>query len=131
AGADASNNFYLSSFVTSGLLKYDPNGNLLAVTAWPVSYPCPGCPSPSFINQMNQPTAMAFDPLTSDLYVSDNAASLLMGRSVLRYSNQQFSARLSMPSGEFASDIAIGIARELYVADTPSKQVHVFDLAGN
>ena len=131
SGADASGNFYVSSNSSSGLLKYDPNGSLLAVTAWPFQASCPGCPTPSYSNQLASPTAMVVDPVTSDLYVSDNSRSISMGSSVARFSNQQFSGRLNMPLSEFADDVAIGSARELYVADFHSNSIHVLDLSGN
>ncbi|MGH9546830.1 MAG: hypothetical protein ACRD23_16610 [Terriglobales bacterium] len=79
AGTDASGNFYVSSNSSSGLLKYAQNGSLLAVTAWPFQALCPGCPTPSYINQLASPTAMVVDPVTSDLYVSDNSRSISMG----------------------------------------------------
>jgi sugar lactone lactonase YvrE len=131
SGGDASGNSYISTRSSTGLLKYDQNGNLVSETAWPVQDSCPGCPTPAYINQLISPSAMAVDNATSDLYVADNFASVSMGRAVLRYTNQQFAARLAMPQGEFADDIAISSARELYVADYHYNSVHVLDLGGN
>lgn len=131
SGGDASGNSYIASRFSTGLLKYDQNGSLVSATAWPVQYLCPGCPTPAYINQLINPTAMVVDNATSDLYVADNFASVLMGRAILRYTNQQFAARLVMPQGEFPDDIAISSARELYVADYHSNSIHVQDLSGN
>jgi sugar lactone lactonase YvrE len=131
SGGDASGNSYISSRMDMGLLKYDQNGNLVSVTAWPVQNLCPGCPAPAYTNQLISPTAMVVDNATSDLYVADNSASIKMGISILRYTNQQFAARLIMPQGVFPDDIAIDSARELYLADYHSNSVHVLDLSGN
>jgi len=131
SGGDASGNSYISSRMDTGLLKYDQNGNLVSVTAWPVQNFCPGCPAPAYTNQLSGPTAMVVDNATSDLYVADNSASVQMGRAILRYTNQQFAARLTMPQGVFPDDIAISSTRELYVADYHSNIIHVLDLSGN
>jgi hypothetical protein len=131
AGEDSSGDFYISSNFGAGLLKYSPNGTLLSVTAWPVQLICSGCPSPGYIDQLVAPTEMVVDPITSDLYVADNGRSIQMTSAVLRFANQQFAQRLSLPQSYFASDVAIGSTREIYVADLANNNIHVFDMQGN
>ncbi|HYM75909.1 MAG TPA: hypothetical protein VE377_08015 [Candidatus Dormibacteraeota bacterium] len=131
SGADASGNLYISSPQGTGVFKYDPSGILLAATAWPIQYVCSGCPSPSYTDEMVSPTGIAIDPVTSDVYVSDNGRTVQMTSAVLRFTNQKFAQRLSLPQAYFASDVAIGSAREIYVADLANNNVHVLDMEGN
>lgn len=129
AGADDDGNFFVSSGFGTFLLKYDAGGHLKTVTAWPAQDLCTGCPSIAYANELINPTAMTIDPVTSDLYISDSASSTVTTPSILRYTNQQFANRLGV--SHFLDDVAIGTARELYVADWHFNNVYVVDLDGN
>ena len=131
SGADAAGNSYLSSNSGFGLLKLDPTGQMLAVTGWPIGAVCNGCPPIAFVNQLTTAIALAVDPVTSDMYVADSSSSLQMGPSLVRFVGGQFASRLNMPPGDRVNDVAVGTARELYVADYYTNTVHVLDFNGN
>jgi hypothetical protein len=87
AGADTLGNLYVSSGFDAFLLQYDSVGHLSGVTAWPVQNICSGCPAVSYPNELISPSAMTIDPVTTDVYASDNAHSTVTSPSVVRYTN--------------------------------------------
>lgn len=129
SGVDAARNFYISSKTSTDVAKYDVNGNLVAVSAWPAQNNCAGCPQPASVNALVTPVAMAADPLTSDFYVTDNNNNF-GSPWISRYSNGQYSARLSPTDIGSANDIAVSVSRKLYVADIKNGTVHILDLTG-
>jgi sugar lactone lactonase YvrE len=130
SGVDALGNFFLSSTDSTDVSKYDQNGYLVQVTAWPSQSTCTGCPPPVYVNGLVSPIAMSSDPVTSDLYVTDNGVNGVGPAWISRYAGGQYVARLTPTNLGSGNDIAVATARKLYVADSQHNEIHVLDMNG-